>query len=86
MYPPGALKEAEGGEVKGRFEEVGFGRSFVVDAEAVELHAAAVSVLVTQSQQILSHSPDDLIRRPQAESHESIIPYPAQPASFPANS
>lgn len=47
--PPGALEEAEGGEVKGRFEEVGFGRSLVVDAEAVELHAAAGSVLVSPS-------------------------------------
>ena len=51
---PGALKEAEGGEVVGRFEEVGFGPSFVVDADAVELHAAAVRVLVSQSQQIRS--------------------------------
>lgn len=36
-----ALKEAERGEVKCHFEKVGFGRSFVNDAEAVELHAAA---------------------------------------------
>lgn len=41
--PPGALKEAEGGEVIGHFEEVGFGRSFVVDAEAVELHGQSVT-------------------------------------------
>lgn len=48
--PPGALKEAEGGEVVGRFEEVAFGRSFIKDAEAVELHAAAGSALLSQSQ------------------------------------
>lgn len=84
--PPGALKEAEGGEVIRRFEEVGFGRSFVDDAETVELHAAADSLLVTQSLQIRSHSPGDLIwKMTQAQSHESIIPYPAQSASFPAN-
>lgn len=57
---PGALKEAEGGEVIGRFQEVGFGRSLVDDAEAVELHAVAGSVLVSQSANS-SHSPDDLI-------------------------
>lgn len=43
------MKEAEGGEVIGRFEEVGFGRSFMDDAEAVELHDAAGSVLVSQN-------------------------------------
>ena len=38
---PGALKEAEGGQVVGRFEEIGFGCSFVQDAEAVKLHISA---------------------------------------------
>lgn len=42
--PPGSLKETEGGEVIGRFEEVCFGGSFMDDAEAVELHDASVSV------------------------------------------
>lgn len=70
---PGALKEAEGGEVIGRFEEIGFGCSFMDDAEAVELHAVPGSVLVSQSEQIRSHSPDSLIlKRTQAQSHESI--------------
>lgn len=45
----GTLKEAKGGQVVGRFEEIGFGRSFVKDAEAVELHVAAGSLLVSQS-------------------------------------
>lgn len=58
---PGALKEAEGGQVVGRFKEVGFGGSFVEDAEAVELHAAAGTVLVSQSQRTQSHRPGDLI-------------------------
>lgn len=58
---PGALKEAEGGEIIGRFEEIGFGRSFVDDAEAVELHVVAESVLVTQFEHIRSHKPDYLL-------------------------
>lgn len=33
------------------------------DAEAVKLHAAAGSVLVSQSEKIRPHSPDDLIRK-----------------------
>lgn len=41
---PGALEKTEGGKVIGRFEEVGFGRSFIDDTEAVELHDAAGSV------------------------------------------
>ena len=52
---PGALKEAEGGQVVGRFEEVGFGCSFVEDAEAVELHAAAGSVRVSRSHTVLKN-------------------------------
>lgn len=58
---PGALKEAEGGEIIGRFEEIGFGRSFVDDAEAVELHVVAESVLFTQFEHIRSHKPDYLL-------------------------
>lgn len=46
---PGALKEAEGRQVVGRFEEVSSGGSFVQDAEAVELHAAAGVVQMDQS-------------------------------------
>lgn len=41
---PWALEKAEGGKVIGCFEEVGFGRSFIDDTEAVELHDAARSV------------------------------------------
>lgn len=41
---PWALKKTKGGKVIGRFEDVGFGCSFVDDAEAVELHDAAGSV------------------------------------------
>lgn len=41
---PGALEKTEGGKVIGRFEEVGFGGSFIDDTEAVELHDAAGSV------------------------------------------
>lgn len=41
---PGALEKTEGGKVIGRLEEVGFGRSFIDDTEAVELHDAAGSV------------------------------------------
>lgn len=55
---PRALKEAEGGEFIGSFEEIGFGRSFVDDAEAVKLHGVAVSVLVTRSELTRSHDPD----------------------------
>lgn len=77
---PGALKKAEGGQVVGRFKEIGFGGSFVEDAEAVELHAAAGSVLVSQSQQTgWSNLEDD-----KAESHESIIPVPDQQTSTAA--
>lgn len=62
-HPPGALKETERGEVVGRFEEIGFGRAFINDTEAVELHAAAAgSVLVSQSQQIGSDVEDDTSR------------------------
>lgn len=41
---PGALEKTEGGKVIGRFEEVGFGRSFIDNTEAEELHDAAGSV------------------------------------------
>lgn len=58
---PGALKEAEGGQVVGRFEEVGFGGSFEKDAQAVELHAGAGSVLESEWQRMQSHRPGDLI-------------------------
>lgn len=47
---PGTLEEAKWGEVVGRFEEVGFGRPFIVDADTVELHAG--SVVVNQHRQI----------------------------------
>lgn len=42
---PWALKKTKGGKVIGRFEDVGFGCSFVDDAEAVELHDDAGSAL-----------------------------------------
>lgn len=41
IYTPWALKKTKGGKVIGCFEDVGFGCSFVNDAEAVELHGAA---------------------------------------------
>lgn len=46
--PPGALKEAKGGELVGRFKEIGFGGSFVEDAETVKLHGVEVSILLTR--------------------------------------
>lgn len=57
----------------GRFEQVGFGGSFMVDAEAVELHAAAVGLPTSQTR---SRSLEDLIwETAQAASHESREPY-----------
>lgn len=57
-HPPGALKKAEGGEIVGRFEEIGFGWSLVKDAEAVDLHSDTGSV---SHRCIWSAGPDDLI-------------------------
>lgn len=59
-HPPGALEEADGGEVVSRLEQVGFSGSFVQDAQAVELH--------DQSRL----RPDNQCDK--AQSHESIIP------------
>lgn len=54
------------------------------DAEAVELHAAAGLVGISQSVRCTYY--DDLIKRmTHAQSHESIILYPAQSRSPHAN-